>query len=116
MAFQALTPHFAVAGQISPEDVPAIAQAGFKSIVCNRPDGEDGPVQPPFAEIEQAAISAGLEARNLPVISGRITPEQVAAMAGLLDALPAPVLAYCRSGARSTNLWHMALAHASKGP
>ena len=114
MAFQALSPDFAVAGQISPEDVPAIAQAGFKSIVCNRPDGEGGPAQPSFAVIEQAAQAAGLESRNLPVISGHVTPEQVAAMADLLDKLPAPVLAYCRSGARSTNLWQMARTHAPK--
>ena len=114
MSLHALTPDFAVAGQITPEDVPAIAQAGFRSIVCNRPDGEGGPMQPSYADVERAAKAAGLEVRNLPVISGRITPEQVGAMAELLEELPAPVLAYCRSGARSTNLWQMARAHSKQ--
>jgi sulfide:quinone oxidoreductase len=110
MSLQHLSSDFAVVGQITPDDVPAIAEAGFKSIVCNRPDGEGGPGQPSYAAIEQAAKAAGLEVRNLPVVSGSITPEQVAAMADMLDELPTPVLAYCRSGARSTNLWQMAKA------
>lgn len=110
MSFQSINPNFAVAGQLAAGDLPAIAQAGFKSIICNRPDGEGGPAQVAFAEVERAAQALGLQARYLPVISGQITPEQVAAMAGLLKDLPAPVLAYCRSGARSTSLWQQALA------
>ena len=114
MSLQALSPDFAVVGQISPDDVPAIKAAGFRSIVCNRPDGEGGPSQPTYASIEHAAKEAGLEIRNLPVVSGRITPDQAAAMAEMLEQLPSPVLAYCRSGVRSTDLWHMAQAYAQK--
>lgn len=110
MSIQSITPDFAVAGQISPGDLQAIAQAGFKSIICNRPDGEGGSAQVAFADIERAAQAQGLHARYLPVIAGQITPEQTAAMASLLTELPAPVLAYCRSGARSTSLWQMARA------
>ena len=110
MTYQALSEDFAVAGQITAEDVSALARAGFKSLICNRPDGESGPQQPAFAEIEAAARQAGLQARFLPVISGQITPQQVQAMADLLAQLPSPVLAYCRSGARSTHLWQMASA------
>lgn len=110
MSVQSLSPHFAVAGQISVDEVPAIAQAGFKSIICNRPDGEGGPGQPTFASIERAARQAGLPARFLPVAPGQISPDQVRAMARLLLELPAPVLAYCRSGARSTSLWQMTRA------
>ena len=106
MSVQALSADFAVAGQITPDDVPAIARAGFKSIICNRPDGEAG--QPSFASIAQAAEAAGLQAQYLPAIAGQITPAQGAAMARLLADLPAPVLAYCRSGARSTALWQLA--------
>jgi sulfide:quinone oxidoreductase len=109
MSIQSISPDFAVAGQISAGDLPAIAQAGFKSIICNRPDGEGGAAQPAFASVEQAAQSQGLQARYLPVISGQMTAEQVAAMAQLLAELPAPVLAYCRSGARSAALWQSAL-------
>jgi uncharacterized protein (TIGR01244 family) len=108
MPFQQLSPDFAVAGQMSAEEVEALAQAGFKSIICNRPDGEDGPRQPLFSAIEKAALAAGLQAHFLPVVSGQISPDQVQAMARLLSELPTPVLAYCRSGARSTSLWQMA--------
>ena len=55
----------------------------------------------------QAAQAAGLAYHYLPVISGQITPEQVAEFARLVNAAPGPVLAFCRSGARSTNIWHM---------
>ncbi len=108
MSVQALSADFAVAGQITPDDVPAIARAGFKSIICNRPDGEAGPDQPSFASIAQAAEAAGLKAQYLPAIAGQITSAHGAAMARLLAELPAPVLAYCRSGARSTSLWQLA--------
>lgn len=108
MSIQSISPEFAVAGQISAADLPSIAQAGFKSIICNRPDGEGGSAQPAFVDMEQAAQAQGLQARYLPVIAGQITAEQAAAMASLLAELPTPVLAYCRSGARSTSLWQMA--------
>ena len=107
MSVQALSPDFAVAGQISAQDVAAIAQAGFRSIVCNRPDGEGGPAQPAFQAIEQAAVQAGLQARYLPVVAGQITAADGAALAHMLRELPPPVLAYCRSGARSTTLWQL---------
>lgn len=110
MPVQALSPDFAVTGQIAAQDAAAIAQAGFRSIVCNRPDGEGGPAQPPFQAIEQAAVQAGLQARYLPVVAGQITAADGAALARLLLELPAPVLAYCRSGARSTTLWQLAQA------
>ena len=113
MSIQSLTADFAVAGQISPEDLPAIAAAGFKSVICNRPDGEAGPSQPAYSAIEQAAVAAGLQVRYLPAISGQVTPEHGAQLASLLDELPGPVLAYCRSGARSANMWQ--LAQASRG-
>lgn len=107
MPIQPISPGFGASEQIAPEDLPAIAAAGFKSIICNRPDAE-GPGQPSFSEVAQAAAALGLQARHLPVIPGQITPDQAAAMAQLLRELPGPVLAYCRSGARSTTLWQMA--------
>lgn len=107
MPIQSLSPNFAVSPQIAVEDLPAIAAAGFKSVICNRPDGED-PGQPSFATVAQAAAKAGLQARHLPVVSGQFGQAEVAATAQLLKELPQPVLAYCRSGARSTNLWQLA--------
>ncbi|WP_036484446.1 TIGR01244 family sulfur transferase [Nitratireductor basaltis] len=96
---------FAVAPQIAAAHVEAIAEAGFKSIVCNRPDSEDGAV--PHDEVQAAAEAAGLEFRFLPVVPGEITEDDARNMAALLNELPKPVLAYCRSGGRCTNLYAM---------
>lgn len=109
MSVREIGPGYYVAGQIRPEDLPAIAKAGFKSVICNRPDGED-PGQPTYESIAQAAEQAGLAVRWLPADSGRVTPAHGQALAELLDELPAPVLAYCRSGARSTTMWSYAQA------
>ncbi len=99
----------AVTGQITADHVAAIKDAGFKSLVCNRPDGEE-PGQPPADGIEAAARAAGLEYSFVPVVSGAITPANVTDMAEALDSLPRPVLAYCRSGARCFNLIQMVYA------
>ena len=69
MDIKTINDQFSVSGQILPDEIPAIVEAGFKSIVCNRPDGE-APDQPTITEIEQAAEAAGLECRYLPVVSG----------------------------------------------
>ncbi|MCE2660333.1 MAG: TIGR01244 family phosphatase, partial [Rubrivivax sp.] len=84
------------------------AKAGFKSVVNNRPDFEGGADQPTSAQIEAAALAAGLAYRHLPV-SGAFQSEQDAqAMALLLAELPRPLLMFCRSGARSARLYAMA--------
>ncbi len=102
-------PNFGTAGQIEPSDVDQIAKQGYKSIINNRPDGEEGPEQPSNASIAAMAKEHGLEYAYLPVVSGAITPEQVVEMAKLLKAMPQPILAFCRSGARSTFLYQLAL-------
>jgi len=104
---KSLSPAMGVSGQIAVEDLSSIAAAGYRSILCNRPDHE-GPDQPSFDEIEQAALACGLVARYLPVVSGGVTPADGLAFAQLLEALPSPVFAYCRSGTRSTTLWNLA--------
>jgi uncharacterized protein (TIGR01244 family) len=103
-----LTDDFAVTGQLSADDIPAIAAQGFKTLINNRPDGEAGPAQPPSEDIERAARAAGLAYVYLPVVSGRLTPADAVAMKQALAAAPTPVLAFCRSGARSANLYVMA--------
>ncbi|KQI68986.1 NAD(FAD)-dependent dehydrogenase [Loktanella sp. 3ANDIMAR09] len=90
--------------QVVPTDMAQIRAAGFRSIICNRPDGE-GPDQPGFAEIEQAARDAGIVARYVPVTAGQISDADVADFSAALADLPGPVLAYCRSGTRSATLW-----------
>jgi sulfide:quinone oxidoreductase len=106
MQARKLTETYTVAPQILASDVPVIAAEGYRSIMCNRPDGEQ-PDQPAYAEIAAAAQAAGLVVRHVPVVSGQITPADVEAFRRAIAELPAPVFAYCRSGARCTNLWTM---------
>jgi uncharacterized protein (TIGR01244 family) len=99
-----------VAPQLTPEAMADAAAAGFRSVVNNRPDFEHGPDQPTNAQIEAAAHAAGLEYRYLPVDGGYQSPAEIAAFAKLLQELPRPLLAFCRSGARSTRLYMAATA------
>jgi len=107
---RAIAPDVCVAPQLTPDAMAEAAQAGFKSVVNNRPDFEHGPDQPTNAQIEAAARAAGLEYRYLPVDSAYQSPEEIAAMAKLLAELPRPLLMFCRSGARSTRLFAAATA------
>ncbi len=102
-----LTDSLSVAGQVQPEEVEQLAKAGFKAIICNRPDDEE-PGQPDFAEIAAAAEEQGLEVRHIPVDASRPVEMQKDAFARALAELPAPVLAYCRTGNRCT-LLHQAV-------
>ena len=104
----ALTPDFAVAPQMNPDDMASVAAAGFKSVIINRPDYEGGPDQPTAASVRAAALEAGLQVVFQPVISGGMTRDDVVRFAELLETLPAPVLAYCRTGTRCTNLYQAA--------
>lgn len=100
----------AVAPQLGPESMAEVAALGFKSVVNNRPDFEFGPDQPTNASIAEAAAAAGLAYRFLPVAGGYQSPEEAAAMGALLAELPRPLLAFCRTGTRSANLYRLALA------
>ncbi|MAY63224.1 MAG: TIGR01244 family phosphatase [Rhizobiales bacterium] len=99
-----ITEEYSVAGQISAEDLPALKQAGFRSIVCNRPDQEQ-PGQPTFDSIRNAAADLGMEARHIPVGGMGLTPEAVTQMVDALEEMEKPMLGYCRSGARSTVIY-----------
>jgi sulfide:quinone oxidoreductase len=111
MEIRLLTGELSVAAQVTAADIRAIGEAGFRSIICNRPDGE-GPDQPVFKEIEQRATEQGLQIRYLPAESGKVTDAQGAAFGALMAELPKPVLAFCRTGMRSTTMW--ALSQAGK--
>ncbi|CUH76641.1 Beta-lactamase hydrolase-like protein [Tritonibacter multivorans] len=104
MDLKKITDKTSVCPQITPQDMAAIKAAGFRAIICNRPDGE-GADQPSFEEIEKAAQKAGIEAAYVPVTSGMVQDEDVAAFGSALEKLPRPVLAYCRTGTRSATLW-----------
>jgi uncharacterized protein (TIGR01244 family) len=101
---QPVGPDICVAPQLDPAAMALAAQAGFRSVVNNRPDFEGGPTQPTNDAIEAAARAAGLEYAFLPVAGGYQSPEEIAQFAQLLKTLPRPILAFCRSGARSTRL------------
>jgi len=107
---QALTPELSVAPQLEPSAMAAAAAAGFRSVINNRPDFEGGPEQPTAAQMEAAALAAGLAYAYLPVNGAYQSPEETAQFKQLLEQLPKPILAFCRSGARSTKLFMAAAA------
>jgi uncharacterized protein (TIGR01244 family) len=105
--------HVSVSPQISPEDIASLKAQGFTTIINNRPDGE-APDQPASDRIEQAAQAAGLVYHYIPLGREGVSPDMVERMTDALEESPGPVLAYCRSGTRSTTLW--ALSRAGKEP
>ena len=110
--FRRLSDQFSASPQIDTGGVADAAARGFTTIVNNRPDGEVAG-QPTGAAIEAEASAAGLSYHAIPVDHTGFTDAHIAAMAKVLDEADGKVLAYCRSGTRSTLLW--ALARASKG-
>ncbi len=103
-----MTSEFAVAPQLGPDDMAAVAAAGYKSVLINRPDFEGGPSQPTAQAVAAAAHTAGLQVVYQPVVSGAMTQADVTQFAELLKTLPAPLLAYCRSGTRCAMLYRAA--------
>ncbi|MCC5984262.1 MAG: TIGR01244 family phosphatase [Rhodobacteraceae bacterium] len=109
MEIRPIADGYAVSPQITPEDVAAIRDAGFTTVICNRPDGEIPP------EVQAEAIRAAVEGAGLrfvlnPVVGGAITMDNVEAQGAALEDSAGPVLAYCASGNRSSIVWALALA------
>jgi sulfide:quinone oxidoreductase len=107
MQLKRLSDEVTVTGQVQPADLAAVKAAGFRSILCNRPDGEV-PGQPSYAEIEAAAAGLGLAASHQPVRPAALSDADATRFKALVAELPKPVLAFCGSGARSTSLWRLA--------
>ncbi len=110
--FRKLDDTISVAGQITPQDVADAAAQGFTFVINNRPEGEQ-PGQPTGDEIQAAAKAAGLGYAAIPITHAGFTEEQVTAMGAALAEASGPVLAFCRSGTRSTFVW--ALARSAAG-
>jgi len=110
--FIAITDTVSVAGQIAPADIAAAAAAGFVHVVNNRPDGEAWG-QPDGAAVAAACAEMGIGYDAIPIDHSGYAMPQVEAMAAVLNGATGKVLAFCRSGTRSANLW--ALAEASRG-
>lgn len=113
--FRQVTPSFWASPQIGLADVAEAQARGMTLIVNNRPEGE-AEDQTPGTEIEAAARAAGLDYVAIPVTHTGFSEEQVQAMAAALADTSGPVLAYCRSGTRSTLLWSLAQAKDGRAP
>ena len=110
-----LTSRLSVAPQIDPADIGAIKAAGFVAIVNNRPDDEEAG-QPSGDAIRAAAEDHGLAYTAVPVTQAGFSHPQLDAMAAAMAEAGGPVLAYCRSGTRSCNLWALAEAQGGGDP
>ena len=99
-----LTPNYHVSGQISPDDLPAIATAGIKTVICNRPDAEN-PQELCSEAVGIAARAAGLDFHVLELTHQTMTPDNVARQKALIAEAHGPVLAYCASGTRCSVVW-----------
>jgi len=111
MLIRAITEKYAVSEQIAPEDFPAISEAGFTTVICNRPDIEN----PPFLQahvMAEAAALAGLQFVDLPLTHQTMTPDNITKQFDIVENAEGPVLAYCASGTRCSVIW--ALSQAGK--
>ena len=99
-----LAPGLSVTGRLDRPDMYALAHAGVRAIINNRPDGED-PGQLPAAEARRFAEALGIAYHHIPITAATLSRADVDAFATALRNSPAPVVAHCRSGTRSTLLW-----------
>ncbi len=113
--FRQLSAQVWASPQITPAEVAEAKTLGFAAIINNRPDGE-APDQPSGEEIEGAARAAGLAYHAIPIDHSGFSEDQALEMADLLAQIDGPILAYCRSGTRSTLLWALAQASAGENP
>ncbi len=113
--FRQLSEHVFASPQITPAEVAEAARQNIGLIINNRPEDESDD-QTPGAEIEAAARAAGIAYVAIPVTHAGFSEGQIKAMAEALAASSGPVLAYCRSGTRSTLLWALAEAARGKNP
>lgn len=103
MELRSVDHSFAVAGQMRPEELAALAAQGFTSVICTRPDSEE-PGQPPLDAMRNAAQDAGLAFHHIPVSGGIFPPASVAAFAAIRRGTEGKVLGYCRTGMRAITL------------
>jgi len=95
---------YAVSPQLTSADIDTLKDMGFTTVICNRPDNEEAG-QPTAAEIAAACETAGLSFHSIPVSGMPIPADDIAKHRQVVDASNGPVLAYCRSGQRSTIIW-----------
>lgn len=113
--FRRITENLLVSPQLALDDVRIAADLGVATIVNNRPDGEE-PAAPQGDAIEAAAATAGLNYVAIPIGHSGFSEPQVDAMIAAMEQAEGPILAYCRSGTRSTLLWALAAAKQGEDP
>lgn len=104
MHFGKLSVRFHVAPQIGPDDLPAIAAGGFRTIINNRPDGEEAG-QPLSSTIAGAAARFNIAYVHVPVVSGSITDKDIKMFKNACEDIDSPILLFCRTGSRCRDLW-----------
>ena len=109
MDVRQISPRYSVSPQIALEDLPAIAEAGFTTVICNRPDAEV-PASIQSSEMARAAEAAGLTFQVLELTHQTMTPENVARQRAMIEGADGPVLAYCASGTRCSVIWALGQA------
>ncbi|WP_300034772.1 TIGR01244 family sulfur transferase [uncultured Roseobacter sp.] len=109
MDIRQITPTFYAAPQLTPEDVPALLEAGIRLILCNRPD-EEVPPGYQASDMRAAAESAGIRFEEQPLTHYTMTPDIISRNYALICDCDGPVVAYCASGTRSTIAWALGSA------
>ena len=104
MNIQQISIDFHITGQVHPEHMEHLYARGIRSIICNRPDGEEIG-QPSFTTVEAAAKTAGIEMRYVPIVHGAAGLKEFNDFGDALKCLPTPILGYCRSGMRSASMF-----------
>jgi uncharacterized protein (TIGR01244 family) len=115
MQIRRIDDRISVSPQITVDDVATLKAQGFTTIVNNRPDGEEAG-QPGGDTIAEAAAAAGLAYHAIPITHAGFSHLQLDAMTDVLADADGPILAYCRSGTRSCNLWALASAKGGRDP
>ncbi|MBL4852957.1 MAG: TIGR01244 family phosphatase [Robiginitomaculum sp.] len=104
MQITKITVGFSVSPQIAFDDIKKLADAGYKTIISNRPDGEDA-AQPLSKAIAKTAKRAGMTYHHIPFKPGRFTPDDQAQFKAALEQSAGPVLAFCRTGMRAQSIY-----------
>lgn len=110
-----LAPGLTAAGALSAADIDALAASGVKTIVNNRPDGED-PGQLPADEARRLCEAYGIAYHHIPFVAATLTQADIDAFDAVLKSTTGPVVAHCRSGTRSTMIWALTRLREGEDP
>ncbi|SLN44008.1 Beta-lactamase hydrolase-like protein [Aquimixticola soesokkakensis] len=105
MKIKRLNGMFTISTQVDPDKIGKLAGLGYRSIICNRPDDEE-PGQPSFRQIDAMAKQHGIVAIYLPIVLSDLSDVQKNEFSAAIEVIPKPIVAYCRTGARSAALWN----------